>query len=145
MVARIDLIIDARDTAVLVDQKTHSLGRWSFAIGACAVCERGFPRRVGEQRETEFVVMRECGVRFGSVETDAQDLDLVLVVVALMVAEAASFDGASGSARGGIKPQQDFSSAQVRARNDPAVVSGKRKFRRAISNLEHRGSPARRP
>ena len=82
---------------MFVDENAHAIWPGRPGILASAVCECDGSVDVAEQRKLEAVFLRERGVRFHAVEAGAEDLDVVFIVVALMVAEPATF---GGSARG---------------------------------------------
>jgi len=68
---------------------------------------------VAEQRKSELMFLSERGVVFGRVETDADDADIVLVEIRLMVAKAAPLERASGCAGFDKKPQEHFCAAET--------------------------------
>lgn len=138
MVSRIDLVVDARDLALLIDQETHPRRPLRFGVSACAIGDCDFAVAVAEQLEFEAVLIRECGVGRGIVEARAEDRDVVFVVVGLMVAEPAAFGGSARGVGRRIKPEQNFSSAQVRQAHFRAVVRGGREIGSGIANLHHR-------
>lgn len=138
MVPRVDLVVHACDSSLLIDQKAHALGPSGFRIIGGSISERDRLIGIAEQRKRECVLLRECGIRIDAVEARAQDLDLVFIVVVLMVAEPATFDRSSRCIGRGIKPQQHLASAQICERYRSAVMRRQRKIGRHISDLDHR-------
>ena len=141
MVARIDLIVHARDFALLINKITHALGPLRFRIVARAVRDRDTAIGVTEQRERKGVLLCERGIRLDVIEAGAENLDIVFVVVTLMVAEPATFGRSSRSIGGRIEPQQHLSSAESRQRNRAAIVRRQRKIGCPVSCLNHRVTP----
>ena len=141
MVARIDLIVHARNQALLVDEEAHAPGPFRLRIVTRSVRDSDVAIAVAEQRKRERIFVCERGVRGDIVEARAENLDLVFVVVVLMIAEPATFGRSARGVGGRIKPQQHFSSAQVRERNRAAVVRRQRKVGSPISCLDHCVTP----
>jgi hypothetical protein len=74
---------------------------------------------------------------FDVIEADAEDLNIVLVEVANLVAEPATFDRSAGSIGLGIEPEDNFAPAQFRECDLLALVTREREVRRRFANLEH--------
>src|SRR5260370_28656403 len=104
MVARIDLIVNFFDHAVLVDQKTHAVGISRGRSRACAVRDRDCVIGITHQRKFELMCFSKRSVAFWRVETDAGDADIVFVEIRLMVTKAASLESTSGGAGLDEKP-----------------------------------------
>ena len=137
MVSWINPVVRAGDLSAFVDQKAHPIWPSRLGVLASAVCERNCSIDVAEQRKPEGIFLRERGIGFQAVEADAQDLDIVFIVVVLMVAEPAAL---SGSARGvccGIKPQQHLPTPQIGQCDGATVVRGQCKISSPITRFEH--------
>lgn len=114
MVARVDAVVDARDFARFVDQEADAAGIARLGIVACAI---GHPERsigVAQQWEVEGVLFREGGVVFDAVEARAEDGDMVLLEIVLLVAEPAAFGGSARGVGLGIEPEQHLLPTQAR-------------------------------
>jgi hypothetical protein len=133
VVARIDLIVNAFDDAVLIDKKTYAIELGRGGTRASAVGESANASAIAQQWKCKIVPGRERRIFFGRVEADADDSNVTFVEVRLMVAKAAAFEGASGGAGLGKKPEQDFVAAETRERQFTAVVSRQDKIGRGIS------------
>lgn len=137
MVARIDLVVHARDLAVLVDQKTHSLGPPRVGIARCAERGRELAVGVAEQLEAEAELFRKRGVLLDRIEARAEDHDFIVVEVALLVAEPATFDGSARGVGLGKEPDQNFTSAQTRKRKRSSLVRHHGEIRSLVANFNH--------
>ena len=104
MIARIDLRVHPRHTALLIEKKTHPIWIARRGIGASAACKREFAIDVAKQRKLKIVRAREVGVRLSIVEADAKDCDVVVIKIILLIAEPATLDGSSGSVSHRVKP-----------------------------------------
>ncbi len=104
MISRVHLIVNARDASLLIDKEADPVGPLCVRIGACAVSDRHFAVGVAEQRKFEIILAGERRVGFDAVEARAENLDIVFVEIALLVAEPAAFDGSARGVGHGIEP-----------------------------------------
>jgi hypothetical protein len=137
MLARVHLVVHARDPALLVDEKAHALRPLRFRIIAGAVSQREATINVAKQWEREVILLRKRGVRLDAVEAGAENLNFIFVVVVLMVAEPATFCRSARGVSRRIEPQQHFASAQSGKRNRLAIMRRQRKFGSLISCFDH--------
>jgi hypothetical protein len=135
MVARIDLIVDARDVAVLVDQNADAIGVTCLIIGTRAVCDSHAAIGIAEQGEGKLVLIGELGIPFNVVEADTQDLDIILIEVGDLIAEPATLDRSAGGIGLRIEPENNLAAAQFRERNTLAFMSREREVRCGFANL----------
>jgi hypothetical protein len=111
MLARIDALVHAFDPALLVNEKTHACWMPRVKIRTRAVRESCRALAIAKQRKFEAKLLGESAVLLGRVETRAEHLDPVLVVVLLMVAEPASLERSAGRVGLGVKPKQHLSAS----------------------------------
>ena len=137
MVSGIDPLVGPGDLSLFVDEKAHPLGPGRLGVLAGPVCERDRSIEVAEQRKLELVPVRERGVRFHTVEADAEDLDVLFIVIVLMVAEPATLGRSTRGVRCRVKPQQHAATPQVGQCYGPTVVRRQCKIRSPITRLEH--------
>jgi len=137
MLARVHLVVHARDPALLVDEKTHALRPFRFRIVARAISQRDATINVAKQWEREVILLCERGIRLDAVEAGAENLNFVLVVVALMVAEPATLCRSARGVSGRIEPQQHLAPPQSDKRDRLAIMRRQRKFGSLISNFDH--------
>ena len=143
MIAWIDLIIYARNFPIFIDEKADSLRRLRARIAARPISECDFAVSIASEREFEIVLLREGSVAIDAVETDADDLDIVVVEIFLMVAKATTFEAASGRVGFGKKPQQNFLAAKTGKGKRCARMRLERELRRAIAYLQHKKVPGK--
>ena len=122
MVSWINSVVGPGDFSPFVDEKAHPIWPSRLGIPASAVCECDRSIDVAEQRKREGVFLREPGIRFHTVEADAEDLDLVFIVVVLMVAEPAALGGSARGVCRGVKPQQHLPTPQIGQCDGATVV-----------------------
>ena len=137
MIARIHLVIDSRELAVFVDQETHTTRVTRLTISASAVCHPHAPVGIAKQREWKVVFLGKAGVLFDIVEADAEDLNIVLIEVADLVAEPATLDRSARCVGLGIKPKDNLAPAQFRECDLLALVTRESEIRRRFANLKH--------
>jgi hypothetical protein len=135
MVARIDLVVDARDVAVLVDQNTDAAGVACLIIGTRAVCDSHAVIGIAEQWEGKLVLIGELGIPFNVVEADTQDLDIILIEIGDLIAEPATLDRSAGGIGLRIEPQNNLAAAQFREGDTLAFMSREREVRCGFANL----------
>lgn len=70
-------------------------------------------RRIAEKREVEVEFLRERAVVVDAIETDAEDVNVLLSVWLSLVAEPATFLRSPGGVGFGIEPQHDVLSHVV--------------------------------
>jgi hypothetical protein len=137
MIARIHLVIDPRKLAVLIDQETHAARKSRLAIGTGAVRHSHAPVGIAKQRKRKVVFLGKVGILLDVIEADAEDLNVVLVEVANLIAEPATLDRSAGGIGLGIEPEDNFAPAQFRESGLLALMTREREVRRWFSNLEH--------
>lgn len=137
MIARINLVVNALDHALLIDKIAEPVRLAVFGVRAGAVRERNGMISVAQQIEFEAMCLSKPPIRLGIVKADADDPDVGVVVVALRVAEAASFSGASGSASFRKEPQQNLVPAKAGKRHDGAIGGGQREVGGFLSSFQH--------
>lgn len=137
MIARINAVINTGNFAGFIDQDTDTGSVSSFRVIACPVRHPDFAIGVAEQGEIVVILFGKCGVVFDRIKTGAQNYNVALGKVALLVAEPAPFDGSARGVRFGIEPQQDFSPAQLIERKIRAFMCFHSKICRYVSNLRH--------
>jgi hypothetical protein len=112
MIARIDLVVDLRNPAILVDQKADSAGVTRLGVGTGTVGQSNAAIGVAQQWKWKIIPLCKRGILFNVVEADAQDLDIVLFEVADLIAEPATLDRSARCVGLGIKPENHLSAAQ---------------------------------
>jgi len=135
MVARIDLVVDSRDAAVLVDQNTDAAGVPSLIVGTRTVGNSHAAIGIAEQGEGKLVLIGELGVLLDVVEADTEDLDIILFEVGNLIAEPATLDRSAGGIGLRIEPENDLAAAQFRERDPLALMRGEREVRCRFANL----------
>src|SRR5579883_512987 len=106
------------------------------ALRGRAVVARDLPVLVGEELEGEVVLLREFGVVLRLVARDAEDHDVLLLVLLGEVAEPATFLRSPAGVGLGIEPHDDPLPLEVGERDGAPVVSGRGERGRGISDLE---------
>src|SRR5205823_11134261 len=91
VVARIDLVVNARDLTLLVDEIADAPAPFGLRVVARSVCDHHLPLGVAQQRERELLFCGEGGIVLDSVEAGADHLDAVVVEILDLVAEPAAF------------------------------------------------------
>jgi hypothetical protein len=122
VVARIDLVVNALDSATGVDKEADALWIPGLEILASAVGQCDLVPSIAEQPETEVVFARESGVVGDAVKTDPNYLDCALIEILLMITQAASLETATRCVGLGEEPQKNAAAAQARQRKLPAVI-----------------------
>jgi hypothetical protein len=137
MIARIHLVIDPRKLAVLIDQETHAARISRLAIRTGAVRHSHAPVGIAKQRKRKVVFLGKVGILLDVIEADAEDLNIVLVEVANLIAEPASLGRSAGGISLGIEPEDDFASTQFRECDLLALMTREHEVRRRFANLKH--------
>jgi hypothetical protein len=137
MIARVHLVIDAHKFAVFIDQKAHTARISRLTISTGAVGHTHASVGIAKQRKRKVILLRKVGILFNVIEADAEDLNIVLVEVANLVAEPATLDRSAGGIGFGIEPQDNFATAQFCQRDLLTLMTHERKVRSRIANLEH--------
>jgi hypothetical protein len=137
MIARIHLVIDSGELAVFVNQETHTTSVTRLTVSTSAIRHSYAPVGIAQQREGKVVFLGKAGILFDIVEADAEDLNIVLIEVANLVAEPATLDRSARCVGLGIKPEYNFASAQFRECDLLALVTFESELRRRFANLEH--------
>ena len=79
-------------------------------------------RRIAEKREVEVEFLRELAVVFDGIETDTEDVNVLVGVLLNLVAEPATFRRSPGGISLGVEPQDDVFSLVVGESNGVARV-----------------------
>ena len=126
-----------RDAAVFVDHIGDAARVLVLRGLGGAVREADLVIGVAEQWEGEVELLREGGVLFLRVETDAEDDGVLRGVLIDEVPEPGTFDRSAGCVGLRIKPEHDLLTAQVAEANVVAVVVGRLEIGSGIANLQH--------
>jgi hypothetical protein len=145
MLARIYLVVNARNFPLLVDQKAHAIRIPRLSVARRAVRDSHRFVGIAQQRKGEAVLRGEGRVGIDRIKTRAKNLDVVGIVIRLMVAEPAALGRSSRGVGHRIKPQKHFAPAQRIERAQLALVRRERKAGRVLSNFYHRDSSLRAP
>jgi len=129
------LWIGGGDLALLVDQVADAARVAGFGVGAGPVCKTELAVNVTQQFEWKIEFLREGGVGLDAVEADAQDHDIMLFEIGILVAEPAAFDRSARGVGLGIEPEQYFMTAKRREAHRLSVVALHGEIRRLISHL----------
>jgi hypothetical protein len=95
---------------------------------------------VAEEREGEVVLLGELLVLFLTVETDAEDLRVLRLVLGLEVPEPGTFPRSTGCVGLRIEPEHHLLAAQIAQTNGVAVVIDRLEIRSSLTRLEHLSS-----
>ena len=137
IILRVDFRVRLRDLAVLVDEVRdaarvfivrglrRTVGNTEFALG------------IGDQRERKLVLRGERGVVGRLVETDADDLDVVLLVFDGEVPEPGTLCLSAGCVGLRIEPEHDLAPAQIAKPQRTPNLIGRIEIGSGITNLEH--------
>jgi hypothetical protein len=125
------------DGAVLVDDVGDAARVLVFRAVARAVGEADLALGVADQRERKVELLREALVFFRGIEADADDLRVLLLVLANEVPEPGTLDGSAGGVGLGIEPEDDALAAQVAQADRFALVIDGFEVGRLVSRFEH--------
>lgn len=128
-----------RDLPLLVDHVRDAPRVFVLRTVARAVRDADLVIDVGDQPEREVVFLRERGVVSGLVEADADDLGVLLLVLAGEVPEPGTFGRSAGCVRFREEPEHDLAPAHVAKAKRPAVLVGGVEVRSGVAGLEHGG------
>src|SRR5206468_4174179 len=108
VLGRLDAAVGLLHLAVGADQVADPLRTAGLGVVGGAVGEADLAVRVAQQREVVVELLREGRVGLRGVEADPEDLDALLLVLVLEVAEPATLLGSAGGVGLGIEPEDDF-------------------------------------
>jgi hypothetical protein len=129
-----------RDHAVLIDDVGDAPGVLVFRAVAGAVGEADLALGVADEGEGEVELLGEALVLVAGVEADADDLRVLLLVLADEVPEPGTLDGSAGGVGLRIEPENDPLAAQVAQADGVAFVVESIKVGGRISRFQHRRS-----
>lgn len=124
----IHLGIGLQDVSIFPNDISDPLGVPIARRVARPVGQPNFSVRVAQQRKRELELLREGGILFDRVEADAEDLNILGVIVLDSITESFAFVGSTGRIGLGIKPQDDFSPGEVTQGHFLSLVSSDSKF-----------------
>lgn len=134
-----------------INLENHAVGADEIADPFCVAgpgCVAGaiektyLARRVAEEWEIEFELVGERAIILLGVETDAENLGVLLLVEPELVAEPATFGGSAGSVRFRIEPEDDVLAPVIGEADVVAPVVADHEVRCRRAFLEHlRESP----
>src|SRR6188768_1180081 len=113
MLARLDRVVDAKDRALLVDEKADPAGVLGIRRGAGAVRHAEIALGVAEELEREAELGGEGGVLGHGIEARAEDHGVLLIERLDSVPESLPFGRSAGSVGLGIEPEKDLLAAQI--------------------------------
>lgn len=111
-----------RDLPLFVDHVGDPLRVFVLLAGRRAVRETDLAFGVAEQRKGEVELLGEAAVGVDVIEADAEDVGVAFGVLADEVPEPGPFQRSAGCIGLWIKPEHDFSSAQIRKLHAVAVM-----------------------
>jgi hypothetical protein len=125
------------DVTVRVDPIADALGMLRAFLVACAVRQAYRARGIAQEREVEVELLRERAILLSGIETDAENLDVLIGVLLNFVAEPATFLGSPRGIGFGIEPQNDVVALEIgESKRVPQVVLEFERGRR-LSGLDH--------
>jgi hypothetical protein len=136
---RIDLGVNGPDDAVLADDVADALRGAGVRAVAGPVGEADGAALVAQKREVEIELLREGPVVGDGVEADADDLGVLLLELAELVAEPATLGGSSRRVGLRVEPEHDVLAAEVREADGLPAVIRRGEFRSLIALLQHSG------
>jgi hypothetical protein len=107
-------------------------------IRARAIGQRCRALAIAEERELKLELLCKSPILLWRVEAGAENLDIALLVVILMVAEPASLQRSARRIGLRVKPQQHFSPPEIRQSNRSAVVRREAEIGCVIAGFNHR-------
>jgi hypothetical protein len=113
VLGRLDARVGLLDLAVGADQVADAFRAAGLGVVAGAVGEADLAVRVAQQREVVVELLREGRVGLRGVEADPEDLDALLVVLVLEVAEPATLLGSAGGVGLRVEPEDDLLPPEV--------------------------------
>jgi len=125
MITRIDAVVTPRDFARFIDQDADALGIASLRVDAGTVRDAERPLGITQQGKIEIILSGESRVLLDATEAGAEDSNVLLVEVGLLIAEPATFHRSARSVCLGIEPKQNFLSLQIFQRKSLTLVRQK--------------------
>ena len=113
MIARVDAIVNALDFPFLINQEADACGVPCLGIITSSVGHPEPAIRIAEQRKIEAVFFRKGGILLDCIKADAQNGDIVLDEVILLVTEPATLGRSARCIGLGIEPKEDLLAAQA--------------------------------
>ena len=123
MLGRLHARVGLLDLAVGADQVADPLRGAGPGVVAGAVGEADLAVGVAEQREVVVELLREGRVGLLVVEADPEDLDALLVVLGLEVAEPATLLGSAGGVGLRVEIDDELLTLEILQRNVAAAVA----------------------
>jgi hypothetical protein len=133
----VDFRVSLRDHAVLVDHIRDAPRVFVLRRVTGAVCDADAAIDVAQERERKIEFLCEEAVLGLRVETDAEDLRVLRLVLGLEVPEPGTFPRSTGCVGLRIKPEHDVSAAQTGQRDAIAEVIDSVEVRRDGPGREH--------
>ena len=134
---RIHFRVRLRDLAFFVDHVRDAFRVFGGRGVRGAVGETDFAFRVAEQREGKVELLGEVLVLVRRIETDAEDLRVLGLVLRVEVPEPGTLFRSTRGVGLRIKPEHDLFSAQIAELHAIAVVVRDVEIRRRVAGLEH--------
>jgi hypothetical protein len=130
--------MDLRDPPLLVDHLRDPAGVLVLRGVSGAVRQTDLVVGIAQQREVEFLLLREFPIGFDAVEGGAEDLGVLRGVIGREVSEPETFGSSAGCIGLRIEPQDDFLSAKVAELYATAHVIGSLECGSSITDFQHR-------
>jgi hypothetical protein len=132
------------DPAVLIDDVGDAPRVFVLLAVARAVREADLALGVSDEGEGKIELFGEALVLVAAVEADADDLRVLLFVLADEVPEPGTLDGSAGGVGLRIEPEDDPLAAQVAQADGVAFMINGVEVRRLVSRFQHpRSFPCR--
>jgi hypothetical protein len=138
----LNLGICLEDLPLFVDQVGDSLGVSRLGVIARAVGEAEFTASIAQQWKRKAEFLCESAVGRSVIEARSEDLDLLLGELSGSVTEPLAFDRSARGAGLGIKPEEDFPTAEIPERERFPLVADDREIGRGLTGIEHRYASA---
>lgn len=126
-----------RDLPLLVDDVRDALRVFVFRAARRAVRDPDLAVGVAQQRKREIVLFRELCVVGDRVEADAEELDVLVVVLVGEVPEPGTFCRSPGCVGLRIKPEHDLFAAEVAELRAFSVMVGHFEIRGVVADFQH--------
>jgi hypothetical protein len=137
---RVDLRMGLHDAAVFADHIRDAASVFILLVVRCAVGDPDLSSRVRDQRELKIILRREALVLLRSVEADADDPRVFLLVFVVEVPEPGTLSRSTRSLRFDEKPEHDFLAAHVAEAHGPPAVIGGLEVGSLVAHLQHTGA-----
>lgn len=138
VIPRVDFVVDLRDFPLLVDHVRDALRVFVFRTARRAVRDPDLAIRVAQQRKCKVEFLSKLRIVFDRIKTDAENLSVLLFVLAGEVPEPGTLCRSTGCIGLRIEPQHDLLAAVVAQLRALAAVVGDFEIGCLIANFEHR-------